>query len=147
MPKHSPVKRGARSHRRLPTRRREPDAETPPAGRLVVWITTLYCGPKKAHTAKRRGKEGTGRYPELAALGIRKGATPALQSQVGRLTALLPSIESAREELRQQGPRLDEKTVHRMASQLGAEVLTARTRELQRYREGRLPAGQELAGQ
>ncbi len=114
---------------------------------MVVWITTLYCGPRKARTAKRRGKEGTGRYPELAALGIRKGATPALQSQVGRLTALLPSIESAREELRQQGPSLDEKAVHRMASQLGAEALTTRTRELQRYREGRLPAGQELAGQ
>ena len=114
---------------------------------MIVWITTLYCGPKKARPRKRRGQEGTGHYPELAALGIRKGATPALQSQVGRLTALLPSIELAREELRQQGPRLDEKTVHRMASQLGAEVLTARTRDLQRYREGRLPAGQELVGQ
>jgi hypothetical protein len=82
----------------------------------------------------------------LAALGIRKGATPALQGQVGRLTALLPSIELARDELRYQGPVLDEKAVHRMARQLGAEVLTTRTRDLQRYREGRLPAGQEMAG-
>jgi hypothetical protein len=70
-----------------------------------------------------------------------------LQSQVGRLTALLPSIELARDELRRQGPTLDEKTVHRMARQLGAEVLTARTRQLQRYRDGRLPAGDDLAGQ
>ena len=93
-------------------------------GGLVVWIATTYCAPK-AGTAKRRGQEGTGHYPELAALGIRKGATPALQSQVGRLTALLPSIELVRDELRQQGPTLDEKTVHRMARQLGAEVLTA----------------------
>jgi hypothetical protein len=68
----------------------------------------------------------------LATLGIRKGATPALQSQVGRLTALLPSIELARDELRHQGPTLDEKTVHRMARQLGAEVLATRTRDLQR---------------
>jgi hypothetical protein len=113
---------------------------------LVVWITTIYCGPKR-RTAKRRGPEGTGRYPELAALGIRKGATPALQSQVGRLTASLPSIELARDALRQHGLTLDEKTVHRMARQLGAEVLTARTRQLQRYREGRLPAGEDLAGQ
>ena len=37
---------------------------------MVVWITTPYCGPKEARTAKRRGKEGTGHYPELAALGI-----------------------------------------------------------------------------
>ena len=94
-----------------------------------------------------RGREGGGIYPELAALGIRKGATPALQSQVGRLTALLPSIELARAELSRQGPTLDEKTVHRMARQLGAEVLTTRTRDLQRFREGRLPAGQEMAGQ
>ena len=83
----------------------------------------------------------------MAALGIRKGATPALQSQVGRLTALLPSIELAREELRRQGPTLDEKAVHRMARQLGAEALATRTRDLLRYREGLLPAGQEMAGQ
>jgi hypothetical protein len=83
----------------------------------------------------------------LAALGIRKAATPALQSQVGRLTALLPSIELAREELRHQGLRLDEKAVHRMARQLGAEVLATRTRDLQRWRDGQLPAGQEMAGQ
>jgi hypothetical protein len=109
---------------------------------LIIGITTLYCGPR-TRTGKRRGQEGTGRYPELAALGIRKGATPALQSRVGRLTALLPSIELARDEVRQQGPTLDEKAVHRMARQLGAEVLTARTRVLQQYREGRLPAGHE----
>jgi hypothetical protein len=66
---------------------------------------------------------------------------------VGRLTALLPSIELARDELRHQGPTLDEKAVHRMARQLGAEVLTTRTRDLQRYRAGRLPAGSEMAGQ
>jgi hypothetical protein len=83
----------------------------------------------------------------LAALGIRKGSTPALQSWVGRLTALLPSIELARDELRRQGPTLDEKTVHRMARQLGAEVLAMRTRDLRSYREGQLPAGPELAGQ
>jgi hypothetical protein len=115
-------------------------------GGLVVWVATLYRGPK-ARTAKGRGREGTGTYPELAALGIRKGATPALQSQVGRLTALLPSIELARDELRRQGPTFDEKAVHRISRQLGAEVLTARTRDLQRYRDGQLPAGGEMAGQ
>jgi hypothetical protein len=43
---------------------------------------------------------------------IRQPDAPALHSQVGRLTALLPSIELARDELRSQGPTLDEKTVH-----------------------------------
>ncbi|MBV8607177.1 MAG: hypothetical protein JO034_06915 [Singulisphaera sp.] len=115
-------------------------------GGLIVWITTPYRA-LKIRTGKRRGREGGGHYPELAALGIRKGATPALQSQVGRLTALLPSIELARDELRRQGPTLDEKTVHRMARQLGAEVLTVRNRALHQYREGLLPAGHDLDGQ
>jgi hypothetical protein len=70
-----------------------------------------------------------------------------LQSQVGRLTALLPSIELARGELGRQGPTLDEKAVHRMASQLGAEVLTTRTRDLQLWRDGQLAPGREMAGQ
>jgi hypothetical protein len=60
---------------------------------------------------------------------------------------LLPSIELARDELRRQGPALDEKAVHRMARQLGAEVLATRTRDLRRWRDGRLPAGQEMVGQ
>ena len=93
-------------------------------GGLVVWIATIYCGPK-AGTAKGRGTEGAGTYPELAALWVSKGSTPALQSQVGRLTALLPSIELARDELGRQGPTLDEKAVHRMSRQLGAEVLAS----------------------
>ncbi len=113
---------------------------------MVVWIATIYCG-SKARTAKGRGREGTGTYPALAALGIRKGSTPARQSQVGRLTALLPSIELARDEHRRQGPTLDEKTVRRMAGQLGAEVLATRTRDLRCYREGQLPAGREMTGQ
>src|SRR5262249_990067 len=64
-----------------------------------------------------------------------------------RLTALLPSIALARDELRHQGPTLDEKTIHRMTRQLGAEVLATRTRDLHRFRDGQLPAGREMAGQ
>ena len=107
-------------------------------GRLDRHRSTAAPRPAPARDG---AAEGAGPYPELAALGIRKGATPALHSQVGRLTALLPSIDLARDELRQQGPTLDEKAVHRMARQLGAEVLATRTRDLQRYREGQLPRG------
>jgi hypothetical protein len=63
------------------------------------------------------------------------------------LAALLPSIALARDELRIHGPALDEKAVHRVSRQLGAEVLATRTRDLQRFRDGRLPAGQDMAGQ
>ena len=111
----------------------------------MVWISTLYCGPA-ARTGKRRGREGSGLYPELAVLGIREGSSPALASQVGRLTALLPSYEVARAELVQRGVPLKIKVVHRIAVQLGAEILATRTRDLQRYRAGDLPAGRELAG-
>lgn len=111
----------------------------------MVWITTLYCGPA-ARTGKRRSGEGSGLYPELAILGIREGSSPALASQVGRLTALLPSYDVARAELAHRGVPLKIKVVHRIAGQLGAEILTTRTRDLQRYRAGDLPAGRELAG-
>lgn len=114
-------------------------------GGLVVWISTCYCGPV-ARPGRRRGREGTGLYPELAVLGISEGSSPALASTVGRLSALLPSYEVARGELAQRGVPLDIKVVHRIAGQLGAEILTTRARDLQRYRAGDLPRGRELAG-
>jgi hypothetical protein len=114
-------------------------------GGLVVWITTDYYGPS-CRTGQRRGCEGSGLYPELAALGIREGVSPGLASEVGRLTALLPSYEVAREELHQRGVPMGIKVVHRIAGQLGAELLTTRTRDLHRYRAGELPSGCELAG-
>jgi hypothetical protein len=58
----------------------------------------------------------------------------------------LPSYEIARQELAAQGTALDIKVVHRIARQLGAAMLTCRTRELLRWRAGQLPAGAELAG-
>lgn len=52
----------------------------------------------------------------------------------------------ARDELRQRGPTLDEKAVHRMTWQLGVEVLATRARDLQRFRDGHFPPGQEMTG-
>jgi hypothetical protein len=114
-------------------------------GGLVIYLTTLYHGPA-GRTGKGRGKEGAGLYPELAAFGISEGSSPALISWVGRQCALLPSYEIARRELATQGTDLDIKVVHRIARQLGAAMLTCRTRDLLRWRAGLLPAGAELAG-
>jgi len=114
-------------------------------GGLILFVTTLYCGPA-ARTGKGRGKGGAGLYPELAAFGFSEGASPALVSCVGRQCALLPSYEIARQELAARGTALDIKVVHRIARQLGAEVLTARTRDLLRWRAGQLPPGRVLAG-
>ncbi len=115
-------------------------------GGLVLWVMTLYCGPKRRHGAGR-GPEGAGLYPELAALGFSEGASPALASRVARQTALLPSYEVARRELADDGLPLNIKEVHRIAQRLGAEVLTTRKRDLERYRAGEVPAGATLRGQ
>jgi hypothetical protein len=114
-------------------------------GGLVLWITTLYCGPK-ARTDKGRGREGSGLYPELAVLGFSEGSSPALASRVARMTALLPSFQTARDELARDGMPLNIKEVRRIALQQGFELLATRMRDLERYRDGLLPRGKELRG-
>jgi hypothetical protein len=114
-------------------------------GGLVLYLSTLYCGPV-ARTGRGRGREGTGLYPELAALGIIEGSSPALVSLVGRQCALLPSYQIAQRELAASGTSLGIKVVHRIARHLGAAVLTRRRRELLRWRAGTLTPGTELAG-
>ena len=114
-------------------------------GGLVVYLSTLYCGPRQ-RTGQGRGREGAGLYPELAVLGFSEGSSPALASRVGRLAALLPSYEVARGELAAEGTSLDIKQVHRIAKRLGAEMLATRRRDLERYRAGELPRGSELRG-
>jgi hypothetical protein len=114
-------------------------------GGLVLFISTLYCGPK-VRGGGGRGREGTGLYPELAALGFSEGSSPALASRVARQTALLPSYAVARDELAADGLALNIKEVHRISKQLGAEMLTTRKRDLERYRAGELPAGSSLRG-
>lgn len=115
-------------------------------GGLVIWVTTAYRGPKRNGKQKRRGKEGIGIYPELGVLGIREGSSPALLEEVGRMAALLPSFEITRQELASHGRDLDIKVVHRMSKQLGAELLTVRTRDVELYRTGKLAKGTELSG-
>ena len=100
------------------------------AGGLVLWLTTLYCAPRPRKPNEDEQHQRVGLYPELAALGVRHGSCPALQSLVARTVALCPSIEAARKELRRQGVVLDKKTVRRIAEQLGAEFLAWRRREL-----------------
>ena len=116
---------------------------------LVLFVTTLYCPPK---SIGRKGGEPTehpaGLFPELAALGIPNGSSPALQATVARIVALSPSIDVARKELRRQGVTLDKKTVRRLAEQLGTQFLVWRQRELLAWREQTVltPAGDELTG-
>ena len=106
---------------------------------LVLWVTTAYCAPRRGKAVDRT-EQPVGLYPELAALGMGKGCSPALQYKVARLVALSPSIDAARKELRREGIVLDKKTVRRIAEQLGHQLLELRRRELLAWREGWLPA-------
>ena len=108
-------------------------------GGLILWVTTLYFGPA-TRTGKGRGREGAGLYPELGVLGIQEGKSPALVSEVGRLTALLPSYAIAREELVERGVSLNLKEVHGIGRYAGQAALAYRYRELVDYRAGKLPA-------
>jgi hypothetical protein len=113
-------------------------------GGLAVTVMTLYCSPR-GRTGKGRGPEGSGLYPELAAYRIGEGCSPNVQAEVGRLVGLLP-IEQARAELTRRGLEKDEKAVRRIAGELGAQMLATRTRDLMRFRSGRLLPGNEYAG-
>jgi hypothetical protein len=114
-------------------------------GGLMLWVSTIYCGPA-ARGGRGRGREGAGVYPELAVLGFQEGDSPALCSLVARTAALLPSFAMTQQELAQRGVPLDIKVVHGIVGQVGASTLACRTRELQQYRDGALPAGSALAG-
>jgi hypothetical protein len=109
-------------------------------GGLLIYVLTLYCSPAR-RTGKGRGREGSGLYPELGALGIHEGKSPALVRDVGRLTALLPSYEAVQHELAERGVSLNIKEVHGIGRFAGQAALTYRVRELEQYRAGKLPAG------
>jgi hypothetical protein len=60
---------------------------------------------------------------------------------LGRLTALLPSYEAVQQELAERGLKLNIKEVHGIGQYAAQAALTFRKRELELYREGKLPAG------
>src|SRR5260370_1819455 len=62
------------------------------------------------------------------------------------MTALLPSFQTARDELARDGVPLNIKEARRIARQQGFELLTTRKRDLERYRAGQMPRGTELRG-
>ena len=109
-----------------------------------MWLSALYCAP-----LPRKGKgpgHGGGLYPELAVFGLHSGQSAALSSRVARQTTLMPSFELARQELARDGVKLNIKVVHRSTHRLGERLLIARRCDLERYRNGQLPAGTQAAG-
>ena len=60
-------------------------------GGLLVWVTSLYCEPRRGWFRKREEKV-PGLHVELAQFGFGKGCSPALESRVSRQAALCPSL-------------------------------------------------------
>lgn len=114
-------------------------------GGLLVWVTSMYCAPRGGRS-RSADEKAPGLHVELAQFGFGKGCTPGLQSKVARQASLCPSFGFAQKELERDGVRLDTKAVRRIAVQCGEGLLRLRTHELLLWREGKLPAGNELAG-
>jgi hypothetical protein len=114
-------------------------------GGLILWVSTLYCAPKPRH-GKASNDHGGGLHPELAVFGFHHGPSAALASLIARQSTLMPSFELARQELARRGLKLNSKVVHRTTHRLGEQLLIARRRDLERYRQGQMPAGTEAAG-
>ena len=120
---------------------------------LVLKIRSLYCSPRPSRKKRgapgrirRRGTDPVGLYPEWAALGIREGASPQLQSEVARQVVLLSSFDAARKEMKRRGVKLNVKTVWRVSMEVGHQGLAARSDKLKQWRAGSSTAGNELAG-
>jgi hypothetical protein len=110
-------------------------------GGLVLWVTTLYCAAFTVRkSGRRRGCEGGGIYPELGCFGFLEGKSPALVRDVARQAALLPSYAVARAELLERGLKLNIKEVHNISVHAGQAAITLRRRELELFRQGKLPA-------
>jgi len=114
-------------------------------GGLLIWVSSLYCGPRQP-LFRRREADVPGLYVELAQFGFGKGVTPGLQSRVARQAALCPSFALARQELARSGVELDGKTVQRITYQWGRGLLALRKHQLLLWRAGQLAAGTELKG-
>ena len=114
-------------------------------GGLLVWVTSLYCAPRRGWFRKVEEKV-PGLHVELAQFGFGKGCSPALESRVSRQAALNPSLQFAQEELARDGLQMDVKTIARITYQCGSGMLALRAEELRQWRLGELPAGKEFAG-
>lgn len=113
-------------------------------GGLVLWLSTLYCAPRPP---RAKGQQhGGGLLPELAVFGFHDGESAATASLIARQSCLMPSFALARQELARRGLELDIKVVHRATHGVGRQLLIARRSDLERYRKGEMPQGDELAG-
>lgn len=98
-------------------------------GRVLVWVRTagghgvpVWVTYYRRKGQRRGGKRYAGLYAGLVILGIYDRCTPALAAQVSLLTAMLGSLEEARDVLAQRGVALDIKTLRLIAYRYAARA-------------------------
>jgi hypothetical protein len=126
-------------------RGRDRDVRIRLVGGFFMWISSLYCEPKKG-VFRRTRPDAVGLYIELTQFGFGKGVTPAVQSAVSRQAALSPSFQFAANELSRNGLRLDVKSVRRIANQCGENLLRLRKQRILDWRNRKMTRGNSLAG-
>jgi len=98
-------------------------------GRVLVWVRTaaghgvpVWATYYRRRGQRRGGKRYAGLYAGLVLLGIYDRCTPALAAEVSLLTAMLGSLEEARDVLAQRGVALDIKTLRLIAYRYAARA-------------------------
>lgn len=86
---------------------------------------TLNVRYYRRNCDRRNKKRYAGLYPGLMLLGIFERCTPALTSEVGQMVVLLGSFAEAQQVLLEQGHKLDEKTLCRIAYRAAERVRLA----------------------
>jgi hypothetical protein len=114
-------------------------------GGFFMWVSSLYCEPKKG-VFRRTRLDATGIYIELVQFGFGKGVTPAVQSTVSRQAAMSPSFQFATNELARNGLKLDIKSVCRITNQCGENLLQLRKQRMLDWRNSNMTRGSSLAG-
>lgn len=94
----------------------------------------------------RRGKNGTGRYPVLEALGVLNRTTPALASEIARQAARTASFDEAQQALAERGVNVTKETVRNLTLKIGEEALKQRAARAD-LAEREVVLSDEFAGQ
>jgi hypothetical protein len=92
----------------------------------IVRLKCNFCATKRTNRKRRLGKNGTGSYPALEALGIRHHTTPALASEISMCVTEGPSMEIVRERLARYGLMFDVKVIKRISEHFAQAGLAVR---------------------
>lgn len=115
----------------------------------IVKVRTRYYVRKRDARRRSNGRNGTGVFPALEALGIYHGVTPALGSDIAREVAEGPSFDSALDHLLRRGIPLDKKTVRRICETVAQKALNIRNTWLDsgaKILNPLIPTGESLRG-